>query len=56
MSLNRLKRYYEEQNLNELFISKGYDLSEAILGDENINLPLYLFDNEDFETRTPSQW
>lgn len=54
--LDRKKAFYEEQNLMELFKVKGFDPCELILGEEKGNLPLYLFDNEDFETRTPSQW
>ena len=54
--LNRMKSYYAEQNLTELFKTKGLDPAELILGEEKGNLPLYLFDNDDFETRVSSQW
>jgi len=47
-----MKNYFEEQDLIKLFDEKKFDSNELILYEEI----LYLFDNEDFETQTPSQW
>jgi hypothetical protein len=52
----RLKRYYSIQNLTELFKQKGLDPNDLILGEEQGELPLYIFDDKMFETRTPPQW
>ncbi len=56
---SRIKRYYLLQDLAKLFDEKDFDSNEFILetlDEEKGHLPLFLFDNEDFETRTPSQW
>jgi hypothetical protein len=52
----RVKRYYSIQNLIELFKKKGLDPNELIMGEEQGELPLYVFDDKLFETRTPSKW
>lgn len=52
----RLKQYYSIQNLTELFKQKGLDPDDLILGEEQGELPLYVFDDIMFETRTPAQW
>jgi len=51
-----MKCYYALQDIVKLFNEKGFDLNEFKLDEEKGHIPLYLFDNEDFETRTPSQW
>lgn len=55
-TFDRVKRYYSIQNLTELFNQKGLNPDELILGEEQGELPLYVFDDKLFETRTPSQW
>jgi dynein heavy chain len=58
-AIERIKRYYLLQDLTKLFDEKGFNSNEFILetlDEEKGHLPLFLFDNEDFETRTPSQW
>lgn len=55
-SFNRTKHHYAEQDITKLFKAKNFDSNELVLDEEKGHLPLHLFDNEDFETQTPSQW
>ncbi|XP_073388043.1 uncharacterized protein [Physcomitrium patens] len=52
----RLKRYFSLLDLAELLKERGMDSDELIFGEENGELPLYLFDDILFETRHPSGW
>lgn len=55
-TLDRLKRYFSLLDLAELLKERGMDSDELIFGEENGELPLYLFDDILFETRHPSGW
>ncbi len=56
LNIYRLKRYYALQNVTDLFTAKGLDPKLLIMNAEKGKLPLSMFDNDDFETRAPSQW
>ncbi|KAH8941010.1 hypothetical protein BDL97_14G015200 [Sphagnum fallax] len=56
VAIERLKRYYALQNVTDLFTAKGLDPKLLIMNAEKGKLPLSMFDNDDFETRVPSQW
>ena len=59
--LEREKRFYAEQDLEELLRQEGVDFSHG--GDPggeefatSLGLPLELFDNTEFDSRTPEDW
>jgi hypothetical protein len=52
--LYRKKRLYATQNVKDLLVKEG--LVPDQLDFDNKKLPLYLFDNTDYETRYPQQW
>lgn len=56
LTLFRLKRYYALQDIVELFQKEKVDPATLVMNAEKGKLPLHLFDNQDFETRSPSQW
>ena len=59
--LERERRFYLEQNLEELILAEGIDFSAV--GDPSaerypstMELPLALFDDTEFDCRTPEEW
>jgi dynein axonemal heavy chain len=59
--IERKKRLFAEQNINELLQNHGIDYSKyPIMCDHETQaasyLPLELFDNFDFDPRTPTEW
>ncbi|CAM6094963.1 unnamed protein product [Calypogeia fissa] len=54
VQVERKKRLYATQNVRDLLVREG--LVPDQLDFDNKKLPLYLFDNTDYETRHPHQW
>lgn len=52
----RKRKLYAEQDLNSLLAKEGLDVSAEGANKRAAVLPLDVFDNTDFECRTPEEW
>lgn len=55
--IERKKRLYESQNIEELLKAEGIDYSQPTTTSKYENyLPLEIFDDTEYDPRTPEEW
>jgi hypothetical protein len=54
----RKKRLYAAQNLQDLLVKEGVDTADAADGEAEVQqaLDIEVFDDTEFESRTPAEW